>query len=156
MHNSIKNICYFLQGIRIKLSEISKIVSVSSPVSLYIFQFCAPALEFYVFSFLFILQPRYIVSIDYTGSFMTSQFRQDINPEADEAETSSGQPRRTMCFDKEHLYARKKRISPLLFPSLVTPFRETPSSRLDLDHNANSWLVTSRCLRNKYYCPGPT
>lgn len=92
------------------------------------------------------------------SAFLTSFWR-DINSEVAGAETLSALPRSTMCFDKEHLHTtaqEKNSSSPVSIAChpFQAPLPLPLEPPLDLDHSANSRSVTSRCLRNKYYCPG--
>lgn len=60
------------------------------------------------------------------------------------------------CVSKNAFAADRAKRIPFLRP--VTPFRNpfrypwTPL--IEFDRGANSWSVTSRCLRIKYYCSG--
>lgn len=105
---------------------------------------------------------RLVISwIERGGRFAISErVRWDINLEA---ETWSGGPpprRRTMCFDERHLYTnrmyarreREREFAPLSLPRFHRPPLSPIATPTDLDHNANSRSVTSRCLRNKYHC----
>lgn len=85
------------------------------------------------------------------GRFAISQrIRWDINLEAETWSAATYHVFRWTASVHESNIREKREF--LLSPSF--PPLSPAATPTDLDHNANSRSVTSRCLRNKYHCSG--